>query len=435
MLGPYRTGRRLGGGGMGVVLEALDTVLNRRVALKVIAPDLAGDPDFRARFTREAQAQASLDSPHVVHVYGHGEDDGRLWIATQLIPDGDLGAMIRAYGAPPARTGLDLVAQVASGLADAHAAGLIHRDIKPANVLLRRRPEGLTAYLGDFGIARRVGAEQTHATTGTVGTPTFMAPELHTGSPATPASDVYSLGCLLWVTLTGRAPYAGTSDYQVVAAHLGEPVPQLAADSPLAVAVNRILRSAMAKRPEDRHPSAAAVRDDLRAALALPDAPVVAEPPPTPPGPAVDVPPRPTRRRLALVVAAAALLVVAALGSAWVFTRGGDGSPTAGDRTPTATPTPTPAEPASPTGTPATTAADEERAIASLAEALEAQGLMTAEQARCAARRWIQEAGLQAMVDAGFFDEDLQYVDRPQSELTPALQAAALSAVTACVAL
>jgi serine/threonine-protein kinase len=415
MLGPYRTGRRLGGGGMGVVLEALDTVLNRRVALKVIAADLAGDPDFRARFTREAQAQASLDSPHVVHVYGHGEDDGWLWIATQLIPDGDLGAMIRAYGAPPARTGLDLVAQVASGLADAHAEGLIHRDIKPANVLLRRRPEGLTAYLGDFGIARRVGAEQTHATTGTVGTPTFMAPELHTGSPATPASDVYSLGCLLWVTLTGRAPYAGTSDYQVVAAHLGDPVPQLATDSPLAAAVNRILRSAMAKRPEDRCSSAATIRDQLRAALALPDAP------------AVDVPPRPTRRRLALVVAAAALLVVAALGSAWAFTRGSDGSPTAGDRTPT--------EPTSPTGTPAPTTAHEERAIASLAEALEAQGLMTAEQARCAARRWIQEAGLQAMVDAGFFDEDLQYVDRPQSELTPALQAAALSAVTACVTL
>jgi len=402
---------------MGVVLEALDTVLHRQVALKVIAAELAGDPDFRARFTREARAQASLDSPHVVHVYGHGEDDGRLWIATQLIPDGDLGAMIRAYGAPPVRTGLDLVAQVASGLADAHAAGLIHRDIKPANVLLRRRPEGLAAYLGDFGIARRVGAEQTHTTTGTVGTPTFMAPELHTGSPATPASDVYSLGCLLWVTLTGRAPYAGTSDYQVVSAHLGEPVPQLAADSPLAVEVNRILRSAMAKRAEDRCSSAAAIRDELRAALALPDAPA--------PGP----PPRVPRRRRTLVGTAAVLVAAAAASGAWAVSRGDDGgSPASADRTPS--PTAAPSE-----HPPPTTTADEERAIASLAAALEAQGLMTAGQAACAARRWIQEAGLPAMVAAGFFDEDLQYVDRPQSDLTPQLQAAALSAVTACVSL
>src|SRR3954468_16431543 len=149
-IGHYRVVRRLGGGGMGVVYEALDERLERPVALKVIAPDLAEDPEFRERFTREAQAQASLDSRHVVQVYAHGEDDGRLWIATQLVPDGDLRSMLSAHGAPPVPVAIDLVAQVADGLADAHAAGLIHRDIKPANVLLRRSEDGrYTAYLAD----------------------------------------------------------------------------------------------------------------------------------------------------------------------------------------------------------------------------------------------------------------------------------------------
>nr|WP_281386002.1 serine/threonine-protein kinase [Nocardioides luti] len=180
-MGAFRVGRRIGGGGMGVVFEAYDEGLARRVALKVISPHLADDPAFRARFTREAQAQASLDSAHVVHVYAHGEADGRLYIATQLVPDGDLGMMVRAHGGAPLRTAVDLIAQVASGLADAHAAGLIHRDIKPANVLLRRRDSGLHAYLGDFGIAREIGADQTLTAAGTVGTPSYMAPELHTG--------------------------------------------------------------------------------------------------------------------------------------------------------------------------------------------------------------------------------------------------------------
>ncbi|MFC4784588.1 serine/threonine-protein kinase [Nocardioides sp. MAHUQ-72] len=284
MMGSYRIGRRLGGGGMGVVFEALDTVLDRQVALKVISPHLADDPGFRARFTREAQAQASLDSPHVVHVYAHGEADGRLYIATQLVPDGDLGLMIQAHGAPPLRTAVDLIGQVAAGLADAHAAGLVHRDIKPANVLVRRREAGVAAYLGDFGIARQVDGEQTLHTTGTIGTPTYMAPELHTGGTAGVASDVYSLGCLLWATVSGTAPYSGTSDFQVVTAHLEQPVPQLEGTSALVAEVNRILRTAMAKRPEERYASAGAMRNDLRRAIALSDQPGTSPLSAAPPG-------------------------------------------------------------------------------------------------------------------------------------------------------
>ena len=279
-IGHYRVGRRLGGGGMGVVFEARDENLERPVALKVISPELAEDAEFRARFTREAQAQALLDSRHVVQVYAHGEDDGRLWIATQLVPDGDLRSMLTSYGAPSVPVAIDLIEQVADGLADAHAAGLVHRDIKPANVLLRRRADGgLTAYLADFGIARQVDGEATRTSHATVGTPSYMAPELHTGGQPGVESDVYSLGCLLWATLTGRAPYVGTSDFEIVTAHREKPVPQLPDDSPLAGRLNELLRSTLAKDPAERPPSAAAVRDWLRS-LRGPVAPTTPSPPP-----------------------------------------------------------------------------------------------------------------------------------------------------------
>ena len=270
-IGPFRVVRRLGGGGMGTVFEAVEATLDRRVALKVIAPHLADDAEFRGRFTAEAQALAALDSPHIVQVYAHGEQTGRLYIATQLIPDGDLARLIEDVGAPPVRVGLDLISQIAAGLADAHAIGLVHRDIKPANVLLRRRDGELSAYLGDFGVACRVGAERSAREAGTIGTPAWMAPELHFGAPAGVSSDVYSVGCLLWATLTGRAPYAGSTEDQVLAAHREHPVPQLHGDSPLAREINRILRTAMAKDPAARYASAALLRDDLRRAGTLSD--------------------------------------------------------------------------------------------------------------------------------------------------------------------
>lgn len=414
-IGPYRIVRRLGGGGMGVVLEAHDEALNRQVALKVIAPHLAEDPDFRARFTREAQALASLDSEHVVHVYAHGQADGRLYLATQLVPDGDLERMIGEYGAPPVRVALDLVAQVAGGLADAHAAGLVHRDIKPANVLLRRREGGTQAYLSDFGIARVVGAEHTQGA-GTIGTPSYMAPELHTGGEAGVASDVYSLGCLLWATLSGRAPYAGTSEYEIVSAHLAEPVPQLPGSGPLVTEVNRILTRAMAKDPGDRYSSAAELRDDLRRARTLPDSgtPVAAA---GASGPASARPP------LALVGAGVAVLLLVVAGIAYAATRGGDAEPVVDDVTaPTATTD----------GGTKPSASDRETATASLARALEQQGVMTREQAECTAERWIEEAGLPTMRDAGFFDDEWSYVDQDRSAMTPAIEAAATSAALAC---
>ncbi|MDQ6523060.1 serine/threonine-protein kinase [Nocardioides sp. LHD-245] len=222
-LGPYRIVRRLGRGGMGTVYEAVDTVLERRVALKLIVPELADDPDFRARFVREARAQASLDSPHVVPVFAHGEIDGRLYLVSQLVPDGDLGAALRAHGPLPPGEAADLVAQVADGLAEAHRAGLAHRDVKPANVLLRRRGTHTVAYLADFGIAGRAGGDPDRGVAG----------------------DLEALGRLLGACLTGRAPYDG------------RPVGRL----PRGLA--RVLRDALA----GDYPSAAALRDDLRSSV------------------------------------------------------------------------------------------------------------------------------------------------------------------------
>ena len=421
VIGPYRIIREIGGGGMGVVYEAADDALNRPVALKIISPHLAESDDFRAWFTREAQSLAALDSPQVVHVYAHGEVDGQLYLATQLIPDGDLAAMLQQFGAPPVRVALDLIAQVAAGLSDAHEGGMIHRDIKPANILLRRRGNTMSAYLGDFGIARQLDDEVTHASRiGTVGTPSYMAPELHTGSRAGVASDLYSLGCLLWAALSGNAPYRGTTEYQIVSAHLEQPIPQLPGQSALVTEVNRILRTAMAKDPIDRYATAAQLRDDLRRARSLPAV-----------GGArtgrVAAAGSGSRRGLVVGLAVpGVILVVAAI--VWGVVNQGD-DPVARATRPSLSLSPEP-----PTG-PATerSGTDLDRAQASLAEALEVQGLLTREQAGCAAEQWIENAGgLDDMVDAGLFDEAYAFVDIPAAELSPAMQSAAATATVTC---
>ncbi|GAA4819945.1 serine/threonine-protein kinase [Nocardioides caeni] len=255
--GRYDVVRRLGQGAMGVVFSAVHRDLQREVALKVLSPDLSEESSYRNRFLREAQALARLDSPHVVRVFDAGEQDGWLFLATELVPDGDLAELLRTQGAPPVAVAVDLIAQAAAGLSDAHAAGILHRDIKPSNVLVRRLPDGrMRALLCDFGIATVADVEST-ATQGVLGTPGYMAPERHEGAPASVASDVYSLGCLLWAVLTGHAPYEGSAA-QVLLGHLQGPIPQLPATAAGAAAFNSVLARSMAKSPDRRFPTAAA---------------------------------------------------------------------------------------------------------------------------------------------------------------------------------
>lgn len=263
--GRYRITGRIGRGGMGVVFSARQVDLNRDVALKLLSPDLADSEEYRNRFIREAAVLAQLESAHVISVHDAGEQDGWLYIATQLIPGGDLAQRLSSGGPLSPVLALDLLSQSASGLTDAHDLGIIHRDLKPSNILLRDRSDGaITAYICDLGIARTEGSEHTR-TTGVIGTLGYMAPERHQGLPATAASDIYAMGCLLWAMLTGSAPYVGT-DLAVALGHLQEPIPQLDPNTPGALVINPLLQTAMAKDPADRFSSARVLRNAIDAA-------------------------------------------------------------------------------------------------------------------------------------------------------------------------
>jgi serine/threonine protein kinase len=261
-VGGYRITGVLGHGGMGVVFSAVPEDLDRPVALKVLAPHAALDPRLRERFRREAETLARLDSPHIVFILEYGEHQGVPYLVTQLVPSGDLRRHLQQGGPLTPRRAADVVAQVAAALEEAHSHGIVHRDLKAANVLLRALPDGeLHAFLCDFGIARGETDETTSAS-GLLGTLEYLAPERQSGAPASVATDVYSLGCLLWAALTGAPPYRG-NDVDVAMAHLRAPVPQLPADDPVSRRANAVLARAMAKEPKRRYVSAREMREEL----------------------------------------------------------------------------------------------------------------------------------------------------------------------------
>jgi len=319
--GRYRLLRKLGQGGMGVVYAAQDTTLNREVALKLVVPHLAGDDGFRARFQREAEVLARLDSPRIVKIFDHGEHDDMLYLVTQLVAGGDLHKLIQREGALPPALATSVLTQVVEGLCDAHAVSVVHRDIKPANVLLRERGRDLEAFLCDFGIATTPGAELSR--TGTIaGSLPYMAPERHRGEDAGPQGDVYAAGCLLWHALTGSAPYAGT-DVEVAMAHLRAPLPQLPGKDPFSRRANEVIARAMAKDRRKRYPTARALLTDLQAlaplapdVISLPGATAIRQALP---------PEQPRRWRAALVAVAAVLVVLATTAVGWSALR--DGAP------------------------------------------------------------------------------------------------------------
>ena len=246
----------VGHGGMGVVFSARQQPLNRPVALKVLDPRFTDDPGFVARFTREGELLATMNSPHVIQVFEHGHVGDCLYLAMQHVAGGDLAHYLRKNGPLSQALAADLTAQVASALADAHAVGIIHRDIKPSNVLLATTGQDLFAYLCDFGIApsAQSGLTQTGMLPGTLN---FTAPERHEGHPADVRSDLYSLGCLWWSLLSGSNPYSGT-DYQVAQQHFSAPVPQVQVFGAVEDSTNQLLERLMAKDPGRRPASAVA---------------------------------------------------------------------------------------------------------------------------------------------------------------------------------
>ncbi|MDX6643960.1 MAG: hypothetical protein QOD76_1922, partial [Solirubrobacteraceae bacterium] len=252
-----------GRGGMGVVYRGTDLRLDRPVAIKLIAPDRATDQAFRERFEREARQTAAIDHPNVIPVYAAGEEDGHLYLVMRYVGDTDLRRLLRdKRHLPPARAAA-VIAQVASALDAAHAAGLVHRDVKPANVLLTADDH---VYLSDFGITRSIDAETRVTDSGEwVGTVDFMAPESLSGAPADARSDVYALGCVLFMALTGSPPFRRDTVAQTITAHLHEPPPRASTTPGVSVTFDGVLARALAKRPQDRYPSAG---DLGRAALA-----------------------------------------------------------------------------------------------------------------------------------------------------------------------
>lgn len=266
----YDLGRVIGRGGMATVYEAHDRRLDRQVAVKVV--DLAGtDPSTRERFVHEAHAAAKIHHRGVVEVFDAGQSDELLFIAMELVDGHSVAAEIGRRGPlQPARA-----AAVAAGVLDAldvtHAAGIVHRDVKPSNVMLA--DDGDVKLL-DFGIAAQLDAAAGLTATGTViGTAAYLSPERVTGQPASPRSDLYAVGVLLYEMLTGEPPFHGDSPIAVASAHVHAPVPDVRArnaDVPAELAA--VVDRALAKQPDERYPDAATMRAALTAGTHEPTA-------------------------------------------------------------------------------------------------------------------------------------------------------------------
>ena len=260
-VGSYRIVRTLGRGGMSVVYLAEHDWLQRKVALKVLAPQLADDERFRERFVRESRLAASLDHPNVIPIYEAGASGEDLFIAMRFVEGSDLRTLLHEEGALEPARAIGILRQVAAALDAAHEQGLVHRDVKPANVLLAR-PRGSEpvehVYLSDFGLTKRSTSDS--AVTGTgqfVGTLDYAAPEQFTGETPDARTDVYSLGCVLFECLTGRPPFRSENDAGLMYAHLQQPPPPVTGERPdLPHEIDRVVGRAMAKSPDDRPRSA-----------------------------------------------------------------------------------------------------------------------------------------------------------------------------------
>jgi serine/threonine-protein kinase len=258
----YDVVRPLGSGGMGEVYLARDRVLGRDVALKVLRRQYAGDDEFAERFKREALSAASLSHPNIVQVYDRGEtEDGASYIAMEYVPGGTLKERISREGPLEVADTAALGAQVAEALGAAHERGMVHRDIKPQNVLLTARGE---AKVADFGIARAASSATISQTGSVMGTAGYMSPEQALGEPATPKSDLYSLGVVLYEALTGRLPYTADNPIAVSMKHVNEPLrPPRELNPRIPEGMNALVTKLMAKDPQGRYASAGQLADDL----------------------------------------------------------------------------------------------------------------------------------------------------------------------------
>lgn len=255
----------VGHGGMGVVFRARDERLDREVALKILASDLAADPEFRGRFLAESKAAAAIEHPNVLPVYEAGSEGAVLYIASRLVQGPDLRELLRR-DAPlePGRTAA-LIRQIGGALDAAHHKGLVHRDVKPANVLVDRALPGEHCYLTDFGVAKRLsGGPELTAPGKAVGTLRYAAPEQVEGGRIDARVDVYALGCILFECLTARPPYLETDGHPLIWAHANAAIPRITAiRRDLNGEVDQVVAIALAKHPRERFGSGRDLTDAL----------------------------------------------------------------------------------------------------------------------------------------------------------------------------
>jgi len=259
--GRYQLSSRIAIGGMGEVWQATDLVIGRVVAIKILKDEYLGDPGFLERFRAEARHAALVNHEGIANVFDYGEEDGSAFLVMELVPGEALSAILERERVLATDRVLDIVAQTAAALQAAHAAGLVHRDIKPGNLLIT--PEGRVK-ITDFGIARIADQVPLTATGQVMGTVQYLSPEQASGHPASPTTDIYSLGIVAYEALAGKRPFTGESQVAIAMAQINESPPEL----PVTVAepVRNLVYSCLAKRPADRPASAAHL---ARAATAL----------------------------------------------------------------------------------------------------------------------------------------------------------------------
>src|SRR5215469_9871096 len=255
---------------MATVYSGTDTLLRRRVAIKVLRSQYAADAEFVRRFYQEAESAAKLSHPNIVNTYDVGREDDTYYIVMELVDGPSLAEIIAADGKLPEPVAIDYAAQICNGLAYAHRSGLLHRDIKPANILVTKDD---VVKLSDFGIARAVSQNTMHLTKPglVMGSVFYMSPEQAQSRDLHEASDLYSVGIVLYQMLTGKLPYTGESPVTVALKHIGDPVPtidseKLGVSPALAAIVNKLLQ----KQPQNRFSSASEAGTALREARERP---------------------------------------------------------------------------------------------------------------------------------------------------------------------
>ena len=261
----YEVVQHIGQGGMADVFRAVDTILNREVAIKILRADLSTDAVSILRFEREAQAATALAHPNIVEIYDVGDYKGHHYIVMEYVPGRTLKQVIKARGPLLPEEAVDIMKQLTSAVAEAHSRGIIHRDLKPQNVIVKA--DGSVKIL-DFGIATAKGSMQLTQANNVMGSVHYLAPELAKGEPASPQSDIYALGVVMYEMLTGDVPFKADQAVQVALKHMKETIPSVREMNPdLPQSVENIITRASAKNPAMRYKSCDEMWRDLSTCL------------------------------------------------------------------------------------------------------------------------------------------------------------------------